>query len=101
LTDYISSERRWFTSNDNPDRYKAAKMIINDMVCGNLILAELPPKDVGNLAEGESDVFQDNRDNHGDETTTIDTLEKSNIKNKYKQEIIYKIKIKIYGLKMK
>jgi len=56
------------------------------MVCGNLIWAELPPKDVGNLAEGESDVFQDNRDNHGDETTTIDTLEKSNIKNKYKQE---------------
>lgn len=39
----MSSERRWFTSNDNPDRSKAARMIINDMVLGNLIWAELPP----------------------------------------------------------
>jgi len=42
LLDYISSERRWFTSNDNPDRYKAAKMVINDIVEGALCWLELP-----------------------------------------------------------
>lgn len=42
LLDYVSSERRWFTSNDNPDRNKAARMIINDMVQGNLVWAEIP-----------------------------------------------------------
>jgi len=47
LLDYVSTERRWFTSNDNPDRYKSAKMIINDMVLGNLVWAELPPRNTG------------------------------------------------------
>lgn len=74
LLDYVSSERRWFTSNDNPDRSKAARMIINDMIQGNLVWAEIPESTQFKEDQGEisTTVLNENDSNTSNNDSTDD-----------------------------